>query len=46
MMIDNKIIDMDAHMLIEIVLWVSKPSKQAQVYLISHTYRATTQHSN
>ena len=36
--------DMDGHMLTEIVLWVSKPSKQVQVRLNTHTYRAITQH--
>ena len=46
MMIDNEIMNMEAHMLIEIVLCVSKPSKQVQVCLNNHTYRATTQHSN
>ena len=44
MIIDNAMINMDAYLLIEILLWVSKPSKQVQVLLNNHTYRATTQH--
>ena len=46
MIIDNEIMDTDYHMLIEIVLWVSKPSKQVQVRLNNHTHRKITQHLN
>ena len=43
-MIDSEIMNMDHHMLIDIVLWVNQPSKQVQVRLSNQTYRATAQH--
>ena len=44
MVIDNEIMNMDGHMLIGTVLWVSRPSKQVKLCLSNHTYRAITQH--
>ena len=46
MVIDNEIMNMDGHMLIEIVLWVSEPSKRVQVCLNNYTDRAITQQLN
>ena len=41
-MIENKIIHMDAHMLIANVLWVSELGKQ--VYSINYKHKLNTQH--
>ena len=38
-MLDNEIMNMDAHGLIEIVLCVNKAGQRVQIYLNNHKYR-------
>ena len=44
MKIENEIMHIISHMLKEIVLWLSKPSKQVQVCLNNNKHKLTTQH--
>ena len=46
MRIENELMHIIGHMLREIVLWLSKPSKQIQVCLNNHKHKFTTQHVN